>query len=392
MGKLAGLFVLLAATASAEFTLEEKEVASQVTQFAVHGANVSFFVASEALQSTTPANHALYSDTLETCLDMGDEARKSAGYLVGSIAVNGEDLNDPAVRNARASFFWARVGTFLGECRGKVDEMIAQGAVTNDLTIYAIRILDHMAATHLDWGVKLDLLPFTEPHPPEWPFFVRRPPDMTVGLHGDFEAATAEEGTGLGYIWDSAQYLAVAWRDEPFVEGSEVHIRNFMLSLRDVTRRLHFVQMSHYHFIPCNAQVGSCADPESYAPTVNQFTRLNDTLEVALKEASSNVRSQQQFHLEPLRQMGYEMENVRGRHADGWFHAIDLWAWEAARFPCIDGFASRCQEDLDGTGPAPTPTPTPPPPVIVPCNLEVNSVLEIDGIAVGTINVPGNCP
>lgn len=351
--RLALALLLVAAPVAAEFSDEEKYTASQLAQFSVSLANVAYYVADEARSSGNASNHALYSGALVDCLEAGREAWQAAGWIVGSVSINGNtpDVNDPDVRLERAEHFFSRVPGDLSTCRDSIDDMIAAGASTYGLaTIARDRIIPHLEGAHpalladLQDAIGPDgsAVGFLDPDPPEWPFFVRRPPAFVVGLHGDFEVAVELVGRGIGYFHDAALRVALAWRDQPYA-GGESDVRSYMLQFRDGMRKAHTAQMIHYHFIPCDARTKACTPDQVDPPQADQFSRLLEALDQA-RQWAKHFRNGQQFYMTDLLDAGYDLSSALERQADGWFNGVDEYVWEAQRFPCIEGYPSRCEE------------------------------------------------
>lgn len=282
----------------------------------------------EAKQNAGAGNYVKYANAIRRCSAPANTTVEGLIRLMGTKLEYQDAPASKRVGDARATF--AALDRDFLLCQWALD------ALPGDRTV-----VDYLRSETPVWLAALDQHQFESPFPPEWPFYVRRPPDMVVGLHGDFNAASATLAHGLRYIAFGMSQLAEDWSKQPYVSGSEDDIFEFGTSWQEATTRMTEVMLRHSHVSLCEFRLQPTCDPDDQA---DQFERLFATLESTLKHAATNMRVMSAKHAD-LTQKGY---NVVARHkllVAAWLDAIDHWPWEASRFPCIDGFPSRCEED-----------------------------------------------
>lgn len=341
--------VLLTTTlARAEFTAEEKAEILRVRSIVDNSRRLLYYAGNELWAGTNRSVDQKALDMAIAASNLETEAENCLQNLIGSLTTDvpsnrplSETLQ-PAHRVASAKFYLGRIHPYrTGQLRAALNAALAAGATTSNLTLpqaaalVITRIEQAAAATNLDLATG-----FVSREPAWWPFLVRRASD-NVGVHGHFEKATEDVSQGKGYLRNADYFAAVGlklWVGE-IPERARKGFRNMTLSSKDLLVRVTDFQLASFG-------VGSVA-PDG-------FTRLFDELEDALIGGGLGVRSVAMFG---LREVLYGamatnqaaaaeyLAEAEGKMGDGWGQAVDLWSWDAVRFPCIAGFESvGCQQ------------------------------------------------
>lgn len=331
MKRLVVCLLLSCVPAYAEFSHEEKQVTTHVADVVVSSARATKSLAVLARQADA-GSYRFYAEALKRC------SAPANGTVEALIRLMGTKLEYQTVPASK------RVGdaiALFGNVARDIDLCnLALSRVPADVSEVQA-VAEYMAQEHPVWLEGLSQHAFLSPRPPEWPFYVRRPPDMVVGLHGDFDAASASLAHGLRYIAFGMSQLADDWLRQPYVSGSEDDIFDFAINWSEAVTRMTEVMLRHSHMSLCDYMTRPTCDPDDPA---DQFERLFATLESTLDQAATHMRVMGSQH-DDLEALGYSLSARSKLHLAAWLDTIDHWSWEALRFPCIEGFPSRCEED-----------------------------------------------
>lgn len=335
---------LVSANARAEFTSIEKANIERMQRTVEDARWLEFYAADELRLNPNPA-------AWPKCIALGlaahalqDEARQAVNHLVGSLTTD-VPSNRPlsttlAVehRVASAMFYWERaVGGYRnGQARTALDALKPL-AVTANVVLYADRLfVNDFDRAYADIDLTLG---YENREPAWWPFLVRREADG-LGVHGHFEFATEKESQGIGYIATGTYYhwIALAIWSGNLPSSTRAGLRNLVLSQQLVLRALNAVQLAAFGIGP------------DAAGTQDDFDRLFRTTESALVGGGAGLRVELMFGSRNILRdaiatqtnatLAEWLAEGNEKLADGWGHAVDLWSWDAIRFPCIEGFES----------------------------------------------------